>query len=213
MKEDVKFFDTFFLMGLPEREKVAEWLELACAETEAQEDFLRRVTDALEVVDYDYYIATLEPSFHNGEIVYSKGELVATGLTGREWVKKAQEYFSSNSWKSSLATLHEGDLFKAYRVAMGYWSLEYICDDSSSAGNYWNAPGSNSILPTGELKVGGFHDGVGNTFEVYRDKGGIALVGGFYMNFGYLNPATKALRFYPDAKIEHGRGVLVIKQN
>ena len=214
MKEDVKFFDTFFLMGLPEREKVAEWLELACAETEAQEDFLRRVTDALEVVDYDYYIATLEPSFHNGEIVYSKGELVATGLTGREWVKKAQEYFSSNSWKSSLATLHEGDLFKAYRVAMGYWSLEYICDDSSAEGNYLKVDRlHHDMAATGEFIVGGFADGVGNSFEVYRDKGGIALVGGAYMNLGFLNPVTRAFRFYPDAKIEHGRGVLVIKQN
>ena len=68
MEKDVKF-ENFFLMGLPEREKVEEWLELTCAETEAQEQFLGRVADALEVIDYDYYIATLEPSFHIDEIV------------------------------------------------------------------------------------------------------------------------------------------------
>ena len=212
--EEAKFFDTFFLMGLPEREKVLEWIELADPQTPAQEAFIYRVDAALGAIDYDYYIATMEPSLKNGVISYEKGAKVATGLSGRQWVNKAAEYFVSSSWKSSLATLEEGDLFKAYRVAIGYWSLEYICDDSSEDGNYWNRTRKNNdMLPTGEMEVGGFCDGVGNSFEIYRHKGGIALVGGFYLSFGNMDPVTHVLRFYPDAPSQHGRGVLVIKNN
>ena len=212
VKEE-KFFDTFFLMGLPELERVAEWLELVCAETKAQEEFLNRVEAALEVIDYDYYIATMEPTIQNGGISYSKEAPVATGLTGRQWMKKATTYFTSSSWRSNLAMLEEGDLFKAYRVAIGYWSLEEICDNSSRLGNYWMREKRNGLLPAGKTESGGFPDGVGNTFEIYRDKGGIALVGGCYLSMGDMRPVTQALRFYPDAVSQHGRGVLVIKQD
>jgi hypothetical protein len=68
------------------------------------------------------------------------------------------------------------------------------------------------MLSAGEVEIGGFCDGIGNSFELYRDKGGISLVGGCYLNFGNINPVMKALRFYPDAKSEHGRGVLVIRK-
>ena len=209
--EEAKFFDTFFLMGLPEREKVSEWLELACAETKAQEKFLDRVEEAIEAIDYEYYIATMEPSLQNGEITYEKEKTVAVGLSGRQWMSKASSYFVSNYWKSGLATLEEGDLFKAYRVAMGFWKLADVCDDSSSQGNYWEKAHKHGMSPAGVVESGGFCDGVGNSFEVYRDKGGIALVGGCYLSFGAMKPISSALRFYPDAPIQHGRGVLVIK--
>ena len=213
VKSEAKFFDTFFLMGLPEREKVAEWMELVSPETEAQESFLARVEEAIEAIDYDYYIATMEPSLQNGAITYEKENTVAVGLSGRQWMSKASSYFVSNYWKSSLGTLEEGDLFKAYRVAMGYWSLGCICDNSASEGNYWENVRKHSMSPAGVVEAGGFCDGIGNTFEIYRDKGGIALVGGCYLSFGGMRPIASALRFYPDAKVQHGRGVLVIKNS
>ena len=210
---EAKFFDTFFLMGLPEREKVAEWLELICAETEAQEKFLGRVEEAIEAIDYEYYIATMEPSLQDGAITYEKEKSVAVGLSGRQWMSKSTNYFVSSYWKSSLGTLEEGDLFKAYRVAMGYWSLGCICDNSASEGNYWENVGKHGMSPAGVVEAGGFCDGIGNTFEIYRDKGGIALVGGCYLSFGRMRPIASALRFYPDAPSQHGRGVLVIKNS
>ena len=209
MKSDVEF-DNFFLMGLPERKKILEWLEIAIPTTVAQTNFLNRVRKALETVKYDYYIAAIEPSFDEGKnITYKEGEPVAVGLTGRQWMQKAKVYYNHNHLKSGLALLEEGDLFKAYRVAMGYWSLEYICDDSSLPSI--SSKVGHEIAYSGKTEIGGFSDGVGNTFEIYRDKGGIALVGGFFLNFGKVNTVAKALRFHPNAVSQYGRGVISIK--
>lgn len=176
----------FFLMGAPERNKVAEWFNevnfKVGKEKEKQRKFLDRVGCALCLVKHDYYIATLEPSFDkHGNILYKEGELVATGISFAEWKNKAMNFYSDGEWHSELALLEEGDLFKAYRIAMGYWTIEYVCDDSTSAGNYCYAP--NAALDfevSGAREVGGFRDGVGNTYEIYQSRFGIAIVGGSY---------------------------------
>jgi len=60
-----------------------------------------------------------------------------------------------------LARPDEGDLLKAYRLAMGYWTLEYVCDNSSSAGNYRNSSNWKLALEvSGTREVGDFKDGI-----------------------------------------------------
>lgn len=189
IRDDIPYF---FFMGEEERKLVATWVDMVTPETNAQEDFIWRVVDALKIVDYDYQIATLEPSFdENGEIFYQEGKEVARGISFEEWDNRANRFYYNCLWHSTLATIYEGDLFKAYRIAKGYWTLRYVCDDSSSAGNYIDSPlGSNSFDLTGEKIVGGFKDGVGNTYEVYKKGSKYCYVGGRYVDWGSIAPAA-----------------------
>jgi len=64
-----------------EREKVKEWFEEINSKVGSEElrqrKFLNRVEKALGVIDYDYYIATLEPYFdEDGNIFYEEEELL-----------------------------------------------------------------------------------------------------------------------------------------
>lgn len=183
----------FFMMGKSEREKVANWLKNLVPTTDNQKKFVSRIQKALSVVDYDYKIATIEPSFGKaGVIYYSEGDVVARGGSLKTWKEKAEAFYHDKTWNSGLARLEEGDLFKAYRIAMGYWSMEYVCDDSSSDGNYWNAPhAAHCFEDSGAKKVGGFADGVGNTRGIYQVTDGFALVGGCYVD-GVEHPMAYA---------------------
>ena len=182
----------FFLMGEEERMLVATWVDSVTPKSNSQEDFIWRVVDALKIIDYDYQIATLEPSFdEKGEIFYREGQEVARGISLEEWENRANHFYYDGSWYSGLATLYEGDLFKAYRIAKGYWTIRYVCDDSSSAGNYIDSPlGSDSFDLTGAKIVGGFKDGVGNTYEVYKKGKKYCYVGGRYVDWGSIAPAA-----------------------
>jgi len=182
----------FFFMGEEERSLVSTWVDTVTPETNAQEDFIWRVVDALRAIDYDYQIATLEPSFdENGEIFYQEGQEVGRGISFEEWENRANRFYYNSSWYSALATIHEGDLFKAYRIAKGYWTIRYVCDDSSSAGNYIDSPlGSDTFDPTGAKIVGGFKDGVGNTYEVYKKGSKYCYVGGRYVDWGSIAPVA-----------------------
>lgn len=218
--KDVSELPYFFLIGEVERKKVAEWFNEVNFKVDddriSQRDFLERVKRALYIIDYDYYIATLEPSFDKFEnIFYEEGNPVARGIVLTRWKEKASEFCFKNGWHSELAKLEEGDLFKAYRIAMGYWTIEYVCDDSSSKGNYWNSPNSaRKLESSGSREVGGFKDGIGNTFEIYQAESGFALVGGNYNSTGTYFPVAYA-RYLN--KLNHvninGLGVLVIKRN
>lgn len=216
----------FFLMGESERRKVAKWFYRVNSkigkEKEKQRDFLDRVQRAIDIINYDYYIAILEPSCDStGNIFYQKGKQVATGMSFQEWKEKAANFYFKCEWHSELAQLEEGDLFKAYRIAMGYWTMGYVCDDSSRMGNYWNAPNSSSKIKicgekevSGAREVGGFSDGIGNTCEIYQANSGFAIVGGNYGNLGYRNPVANVdyvnnCFFASDAS----SGVLVIKRS
>ena len=209
----------FFLMGAPERRKVAEWFNEVNPkigeEKEKQRKFLDRVERALYKIKYDYYIATLEPSFDkHGRIFYQEGKPVARGIKLVECKNKAMNFYSNGEWHSELALLEEGDLFKAYRIAMGYWTLEYVCDDSSSAGNYWNAPNAAfEFNLSGAREVGGFRDGIGNTYEIYQTQFGFALVGGHFFDTGNDFPVANIVyNNNPNNISFFGYGVLVIKR-
>lgn len=210
----------FFLMGEPERKKVAEWFNKVNPRVDNKKErqckFLERVQKALDVINYDYYIATLEPSFdENGNIFYEEGKPVGREIRLYEWKEKATVFYSKDEWYSELAQLEEGDLFKAYRIAMGLWSLEYVCDASSSAGNYWNAPNpSYDFEVSGARTVGGFKDGIGNTYEIYQTEFGFALVGGCYYDYGDFFPVADVIYGVDPISIgDDGSGVLVLKRN
>lgn len=218
--KDVPALPYFFLMGKLEREKVSKWFNevnpKVDEEKENQREFLDRVKKALKVIDYDYCISTLEPSFdENGNVFYEEGKPVGRDIKLKEWKERAKKFYDDKKWCSELAQLEEGDLFKAYRIAMGLWTLEYVCDDSSSAGNYWNTPNSSHDFEvSGARKVGGFKDGIGNTYEIYQTESGFALVGGHYINVGIDYPVAgvyycgnlSGINFY-------GSGVVVLKRS
>lgn len=193
--KDVPGLPYFFFMGKMERTKVKEWFNSVNSIVDKKEiskrNFITRVESALKVIDYDYCIATLEPSLdEHGKIFYEEGnEIAVIGLGNLE--KVAADFYSDEKWHSELARLEEGDLFKAYRIAMGYWSLEYVCDDSSSAGNYWNSPNtSHGIELSGAREVGGFKDGIGNTQEIYQTETKFAIVGGHSTYNGSVWPVA-----------------------
>lgn len=99
---------------------------------------------------------------------------------------------------------------------MGLWTIEYVCDDSSSAGNYWDASNSSQgIELTGARIVGGFMDGIGNTYEIYQMKSGFALVGGCYGNSGYRSPVANACCGHSLNNLcyNYCSGVLVLKRS
>ncbi len=206
----------FFLMDEKAREEVAKWLKTVKPSTLNQERFIERVEVAVRKINYDYKIATLEPSLDsNGNIIYKEGKKVAIGLSYTQWSKKASLFFSSKKWHSYLATLEEGDMFKAYRIASGLWSIEYVCDDSSADGNYWDSPTStHNVEFTGAREVGGFKDGVGNSVSIFRDVVSYVVVGGEYIDLGAKVPVAKIKTLIYDPFIVNyrGCGVLVLKR-
>lgn len=202
----------FFLMGKAERAKVEEWYENVNPTTKAQRFFLERVKDALDAIDYDYKIATLEPSFdEDGDLCYVAGNKVAEGMDLLSWKKKAKGFYLDSNWHSELATLMEGELFVAYRIAMGYWSIGYVCDNSSSAGNYGVA---RMLEYSGAREVGGFRDGTGNTRKVYCTKKGFAITGGDCFCSGFSWPVAH-MDYEGDGKemIEYASPVVVLRHN
>ena len=171
---------------------------------------------ALRMIDYDYKIATIEPSFDSdGGIFYKEGYPVAMGVTNQEWEEKAKEFYIDEEWHSELAEIHEGDLFKAYRVACDYWSLESICDDSLLLDKYStpsNAP--HNLELSGTRTIGGFKDGIGNAYHVYKTDMGYVQVGGRYL---FQNCGFSAIFSYytniPTSISHFGTAVLVLKRN
>lgn len=189
-------FEHFFLMGKPERKKVAEWYEMVKNNTTLKgwmyKYFLDSVKEALDYTDYDYYIATLEPSVVNRKLVYKEGLSALYGISQEQWKCLAAGYYADEEWQSTLATWEEGILFKAYRVAMGYCTIEFMCEipeaEMPELPKEW-APyvtkrpyAIHELEKTGEREVAGFKDGINNTRELYMysDKVSYAVYGGCY---------------------------------
>ena len=182
--------DNFFKITASKREKVKDWFEKQKSETgstERENKFLRILSDALEVVNYDYEIATMEPTVVNGKIAYIKGKEVEVDRSFENWIKMAKEYLPERG--SRLATLYELFIWYAWRIVKGYWTLHYVAEDSSSAGNYCNSPTATHKLElAGERKCGGFRDGQGNTFKLVTHKYDLVVVGGDYETAGCYVP-------------------------
>lgn len=199
-KQNNVAMENFFLMGENERAKVEKWFNLKktqkileCGDTTTEQfQFLRTVEKALERIDYDYQIPIIEPSkTEDGKLFYQKGCKVPVGvadsLTASEWDKAATEFYYDGKWRSEIASIYELYLWYAYRIAMRYWTLEYVCDDSRGEGNYDNDAG---FEKSGAREVGGFADGIGNSFKLVKLNSEIVAIGGSNFTSGIVYPVA-----------------------
>ena len=171
---------------------------LSSAQVEAarnieQSNFLTNVLWALECTEHDFWISTIECSIKDDKLVLEReADCTTFALSVNEWNVKAKEF--APEFNSRIAFEQELILFYAYRLARGWWTLSYICTDSSGDGNYENAP---RYSGKGDLscakKVGGFNDGVGNTRKIVMHTHASAHVfGGTSRSMGWLNPIAKS---------------------
>lgn len=202
----------FFKMGVEELNKVSAWLpEKATATTEEQKDFLEKIEKALTRVCYSYAIAIIEPSFDFvGRLTYSEGAPVAVGLSDIEWEMEAIKF--APNYESDLATVEELLLFYAYRIAEGYWSISEVCDEPIYLNNY-----TGEIKDSAAYEIGGFKDGIGNTYKIVKtEEGAYGLCGEDYEG---QDPAFAAsiADVIEDVSFrlpnKRGTGVIVLKRN
>ena len=166
-----------------DREKVKKWVARQNGKTDREKAFLKRVAESIQAVNYDYWIANLEPYVENGKIYYAENHDVGVKFSCNQWGQMARDYKPEKG--SRLSNLHELFIWYALRIVNNLWTLDYVANDSSSAGNYWNAPkSSKSMDKAGAKECGGYRDGQGNTFKFVTREGGYALVGGGYFNNG-----------------------------
>lgn len=123
----------FRYMGAEERDIIKNWLYCELSKTQEhtqnQKCFLERVQLALNEVWYDFFIADTAPSLNeNGDIFYRKGSRIVTDINCIEWNESANRFFENEEWYSELASLYEGDLLKAYKIATNYWTLANISE-------------------------------------------------------------------------------------
>lgn len=216
MLETRKYFTK---ISAEERKRVSEWVENTKVSTLKEKGFLNIVREALQKINYDFWIATIEPSACAGEIYYSEGKDVAVGFSCYEWVKMAREYARGRG--SRLANALELFLWYALRIAEGKWSLNYVAIDSSSAGNFSDAPNSTgSLEKTGERCCGGYCDGQGNTYKIVAYDDTFFLIGSNFYCRGYAYPVTHIhpidkddevnQKLAPNEALSFGTGVVVL---
>ena len=200
----------FFYMGESEQNLVRKWFVKANPETKAQEKFLDFVNEALMEIDYTYRISAIEPSIApNGRLYFEKGKPIVSGLKLKTWSQKAKEY--APEFDSRLATLYELYLWYAYRIAKGYWTLQYVCDNSSAFGNYWNSLGAlYKVANAGVTLVGGFYDGTGNSYKVVTHEEYYRMCGGDCFNTGDKHPVGRIVRGRNQEYVHCDTGVVVL---
>lgn len=200
----------FLKITSTKRKKIRRWVKTQKGETEREKDFLKIVRKALNKIHHDYWIATMEPTIIDGKIKYIEGEEVAVGYSCNEWKTMAEEYMPERG--SRLASLYELFLFYAYRIVREFWTLSYVANDSSSAGNYRNSLNHyNGIERAGAREAGGFRDGVGNTYKIVTHEVRYALCGGNFDNNGSIYPVGDVgFDYYPSNTLYNSSGVLVL---
>lgn len=187
-----------------EREEVANWVENKEATGIYGQYFLHVIKRALKQVDYDYWIASLEPTVVNGRIRFIEGRKVATNYMPEEWEELCKQYAPERS--SRMANLYELFIWYAWRIVKGYWTFEYVTNDASSAGNYKDSPNLYAINDprhyhhdmdkAGAKECGGYKDGQGNTCKIVTHKGKYKAVGGCYISSGKTNPIAITNFYY-----------------
>lgn len=209
-KNNQEWLKYFSRIGEEERNRVAIWYAEQKPTTTEQEKFLNKVGDALVTIVDDYQIATIEPSLdEEGNIYYMQGRPVGRGITYREWFQKAIEF--APEYGSDVATLEQLFLWYAYRIVRGDLTLEYVCDDSSGAGNYCNAPKTTGKLEvTGAREVGGERDGQGNTCKIVRGIWYPRMCGGNCTSFGNKAPMANVSYILDDGIITTASTAVVV---
>ena len=202
----------FIKISEEDRKKVAEWLgEQEKEEFSHKRAFLNDVKQALEKIDYDYFIACLEPSVKDGKIYYKEGEEVGVGFECSEWKKMAEEYCPERG--SRLSQQAELVMWYAVRIVNELWTLQFVVKNSSGAGNYHNAPNpSGNMEKTGARECGGYKDGQGNSYRIVAvNDYTFALFGGDFYDDGRMRPVASSISGWepPEAK-NWGAGVVVL---
>lgn len=172
----------FVLMGSEEKAKVRAWLTETrpIPKTERERKFLSIVIKAFSKIDYAYRISVVEPTIRkDGTLCFFEKAPVCENFTFMEWIKLAKEY--APEYESKLASIYELFLWYAYRIVTGELTLEYVCDDSSSGGNYSDSPTTSDRLEyAGGREWEGTTDGIGNTSKIVMADSGFAVCGGSY---------------------------------
>ena len=211
-----RIFNNFFCkIGETERKLIGKYLSEGQIPTRdigiAEEKFLTKVQWALQCTKHDFWISTIECSIKDDKLVFEReADCTTFALSVNEWNVKAKEF--APEFHSRLASEEELILFYAYRVAKGYWSLNYICNDSSSDGNYKDSPRhSGKCNLTAVEKVGGFNDGVGNTCKiVMKNELEPCLYGGHWQTSGKASTVmSQEIIYNYDRKIVYATPVVV----
>lgn len=204
----------FVKITMEDIEKVRQWLKIAVSKTRSEQLFLADVSKACQTIEYEYWIATIEPSvnYEKGYIYYNEGEEVAIGIGKEDWSRMAKEFAPARL--SRLANLYELFLWYALRIIDGHWTLDYIANNSHTAGNYWrNADSAKGLECSGAREVGGYKDGQGNSRKIVDlpDDFGWVIVGG---EFGFGWEIDKVTTYYhvmaQQAISYNATGVLVL---
>lgn len=155
-------FEHFFAMDEEKQMLVRSWYygTYMSGFSEEKRVFLEKVKKALEKVKGLYYIASIEPSIdRTGKLYYKPGDPVATNLRLFDWKEKAENF--SRARNSRIASEDELYLWYAYRVAVGYWDLDYLCEQGLQF---------RSLEKSAKQEIGGFADGIFNTARIVLDE-------------------------------------------
>lgn len=203
----------FDRIGKGEKTIVSLWLDNAEAKTEEEQRFLDDVRKGLEVISYDYRIANLEPSLdEDGNLFYEEGREVHRWWRTDEWIRGARNFAPEH--KSRMALKCELFIWYAYRVAIGFWDLTYLCNTSIGSGKYFYIPNDSPKFATsGAREIGGAKDGVENTCKLVLDECGNVLMCGVHYNKKYESfPLTSYDKVeYPSGSCGGSVAVIVLE--
>jgi len=185
--EDLEKF--FARMSFEKQVYTIRYFKKLEGKSKEQRTFIRKVKKSYLAINYEYWIAKMEPSRDKkGRLYYKKGDPVANMMNDIEWLKLGYEFMPD--MMSHIASEEEYILWLAYRIASGMLSLSLVCDDSSPCGNYDNsADAVGRIENAGARYIGGAMDGVGNSRKLVRSADNeFAIYGGSYGHYGYDYP-------------------------
>jgi len=209
---DVDKAKYFVKVSEEDRKRVAEWFGKQKEEEISRKSaFLYDVKQALEKIDYDFWIACLEPSVKDGKIYYKEGEEVGVGFDCEQWKKMAEEYYRERG--SRMGQKIESAMWYALRIVNKSWTLQYVGEDSSGAGNYHNNPDSSGTMEkTGARVCGGYKDGQGNSYRIVTiNDYAYALLGGDFYDDGRKRPVADSISgFEPPEAEKWGAAVVVL---
>lgn len=154
-----------------DRKNVKNWLDETKGKTNKEEDFLDWVKHAIHEVDYDYWIATLEPSVEDGKIYYAKNENVGVGFSFNQWKQMARSYAPERG--SRLASIDELFIWYALRIVNNFWTLADVANNFPRIGDeYYTRKWYHFFNRTGKNEIGGYCDGQGNTYKIVTIENG-----------------------------------------
>ena len=177
----------FITMNYEKTHKVKGWYKYQKPNTVRENRFLADVSIALEIINKSYKVSTMECGVMNGKIYYQRGATVEECFNCYEWEKKVHQF--APGYGSDIATVYEAALWYAYRVAAGFWTLDYVCNASYDRGNYRDSKrASLHCESAGARMIGGARDGIGNTYRLVKSGREFLLGGGCFLNLGQNFP-------------------------